>query len=128
MNEEMNFHIIDGQEEYDYDAILQDYQNMELSVKEIQEKYGLTVGRWQNITKQWKQGSIPLRGRKNQRKRKYSESYSGAKNYSLDKRAGTYRVYKNIHGKNYYFGNYGTEEEAKQRVEYLKRNRWNGLL
>lgn len=124
----MNFNIIDGTDDTPYDDILTDYQNLELSVAEIRTKYGLSMGKWQSITRQWKQDGITLRGRQNQRKRKYTKNYIGAKNYSYDKRQDTYRVYKKINGKNHYFGSYDTEEEAQYRVEYLKKNNWEGLL
>ncbi len=124
----MNFKIIDGTDDTPYDDILTDYQNLELSVAEIRTKYNLSMGKWQSITREWKQDGITLRGRQNQRKRKYTKNYIGAKNYSYDKRQDTYRVYKKINGKNHYFGSYDTEEEAQYRVEYLKKNNWEGLL
>ena len=41
----MNFNIIDGTDDLDYDMVLQDYKNLELSVREIKEKHGITDGK-----------------------------------------------------------------------------------
>ena len=50
----MKFNIIDGNDDIDYDSILEDYQNLDLTVKEIRTKYNLSMGKWQTIQKQWK--------------------------------------------------------------------------
>ena len=124
----MNFNIIDGNDDIDYDSILEDYQNLDLTVREIKEKHGISDGRWQTITRHWREQGIPLRGRMNRKKHRYIATPFASKNYTYDKRNGVYKVYKKIEGKTYLFGSYGTEEEAKQRVEELKKNKWNGLL
>ena len=124
----MNFNIIDGTDDIDYDTLLEDYRNLELSVKEIQEKHGLTTGKWQSITREWKEKGIKLRGRQNQRKNHYPGEYIGAKNYHYNKSIGKYTVSKSINGNYYYFGTFGTEEEAQARVAFLRANNWNGLL
>ena len=124
----MNFNIIDGYDDIDYDTLLEDYRNLELSVKEIQKKHGLTIGKWQSITREWKEKGIKLRGRQNQRKNHYPGEYIGAKNYYYSKSIGKYTVSKHINGKYYYFGTFGTEEEAQARVKELRENNWDGLL
>ena len=124
----MNFNIIDGNDDIDYDSILTDYQNLDLTVKEIRTKYNLSMGKWQTIQKQWKQDGIPLRNLQNKPPRKHTRNFIGAKNYSYDKRTGKYRVFKTINGKQYFFGYFDTEEEAQHRVKYLRMNNWEGLL
>ena len=38
---------------------------------------------------------------------------------------GKYVVYKRINGRNYDFGRYDTEQEAKDMVDFLKRHDWD---
>ena len=38
---------------------------------------------------------------------------------------GKYVVYKRINGRNYVFGSYDTEQEAKDMVDFLKRHDWD---
>ena len=120
----MNFNIIDGTDDLDYDMVLQDYQNLELSVREIKEKHGITDGKWQRITKQWREQGITLRSKYH--RTGYPVYTFRCKNYTLNN--GRYKVYKEINGKKHYFGTYETEEEAKAKVKELWDNNWNGLL
>ena len=47
------------------------------------------------------------------------------KYYTRDKKSGKYTVQKVIDGKNLRFGIFDTEDEAKDRVDYLKSVDWN---
>ena len=125
----MNFNVVEGPEEIDYDAILRDYRNLDLPVRTIREKYGLSNGKWQKVVRKFKEDGEQLRGLHHQAKKAYSNTeYIGAKNYYYDKRAGKYRILKHVRGKEYYFGSYETEEEAIDHVRELRENGWNGLI
>ncbi|WP_296885109.1 hypothetical protein [uncultured Methanobrevibacter sp.] len=123
----MDFNIIDGHDDFDHEAILQDYQNLDLTVREIKEKYDIGDSKWQTITRHWKEAGIPLRGRMNRKKHQYITTPFASKNYSKTT-SGRYRVYKKIKGVNYYFGVFDSEEEARAKVEELRQNNWDGLL
>lgn len=123
----MNFNIIDGHDNIDYESVLRDYQNLDLTVREIKEKHGISDGRWQTITKHWKEAGIPLRGRMNRKKHRYIATPFASKNYTKTT-SGRYRVYKKIKGVNYNFGVFDSEEEARAKVEELRQNNWEGLL
>ena len=125
----MNFNIVNGHDNFDYEQIKKDYQNLDLSVKTIREKYDLSMGKWQRITKQFKEDGIPLRNRHRQSERVYrTKKFSGAKNYYYDKITMKWRVIKYIGGKCYYFGSYVEEQDAIDKVRELRQNNWEGLL
>lgn len=123
----MEFNIIDGHDDYDYDDIVQDYLNLKLPVKEIREKHKITPGVWQRILRRFKEDNVPLRNLQKRTPRINNYQPMGCKNYTKLSN-GKYRVYKSIRGKCYLFGNYETEEEAIARVQELKSNNWGGLL
>lgn len=117
----MNFRIVENQsvhDTYDLNELIEDYKNMELTVKEIREKYNLTVGQWHTVLKRIKEQGVSLRG----------ASYRNAKYYSFNKQYNHFRVHRVINGVHYRFGAYRTEKEAKARVDELNANNWEGLL
>ena len=125
----MNFKVVEGQDNIDYDAILRDYQNLDLSVKTIREKYNLSIGRWNTIIRKFKEDNIPLRSNKKQSPRTYNGIHHiGAKNYYYNKKTGKYRITKRIDGRIRYFGSVDSEEEAIDRVCELRESNWDGLL
>ena len=107
---------------YNITELIKDYQNSDLSVKEIREKHNIGSGAWQTVLKRLKERGVGMRGySKTQPVRK-------AKHYWFDKHSQSWRVYKFINGKQVGFGGYRTEKEAQARVEELKQNNWEGLL
>lgn len=107
---------------YNMDELIKDYENMELSVNEIKEKYNIGSGAWQTVLKRLKEHGVTMRGySKTQPVRK-------AKHYYFDRSIKAYRVHKYIGDDHYLFGSYKTEKEAQSRVEELKENNWEGLI
>lgn len=117
----MKFNIIENPDPgYNIEDVQKDYQNPDITVKEIREKYGITPGAWKNILRHWKNEGVPLRSNcRLTRKPNY---------YTLDKRYGIWYVQRTVKNRCYRFGGYKTEEEAKARVEELHENNWEGLL
>ena len=62
----MNFKIVENPEpDYNIEEIIQDYQNLDLTVKEIREKHGIGKSRWdKNILNQIRERGVPLRDRR----------------------------------------------------------------
>ena len=62
----MKFNIVENAEpEYDLDEVIQDYQNLDLTVKEIREKHGIGKSRWDKIIlRQIREKGVPLRDRR----------------------------------------------------------------
>lgn len=117
----MNFRIVENQsvhDTYDLNELIEDYKNMELTVKEIREKYDLTRGQWCTVLKRIKEQGVPLR----------SASYRNAKYYHFNKQENKFKVERILNGVDCYFGTYRTEKEAKARVDELNANNWEGLL
>ena len=117
------FNVVESKyPDYDFDELTEDYLNLDLSVKEIKEKYNITSGGWQTVLKRLKEHGITMRGyNKRQSMRK-------AKHYYYDRSIKAYRVHKYIGDKHYLFGIYKTEKEAQARVSELKKNGWEGLM
>lgn len=120
----VEFNIVEGsrlEDELDWDNLKKDYQDLTLTVAEIQTKYGLTNSKWQTVRKHLESEGIPLR---NRGRVKNSYGDHNAKHYHKDKRSGKYLVRKVLDGKYTVFGLFDTENEAKAKVEELKRNGW----
>ena len=115
----MKFNIIEKPDPtYNPDEVLIDYQNPDITVKEIKAKYGITNGKWLTLLKHWKRDGVKLRSPRNRdRVPKY-----------YTKNRGRYYVTRMIHCRNYSFGGFATEEEAQARVKELEANNWEGLL
>lgn len=119
----MNFNIKQTEYcPYNMEELIQDYNNLDLSVQEIKEKHNITSGGWQTVLKRLKEHGITMRGyNKRQCMRK-------AKHYYYDRSIKAYRVHKYIGDEHYLFGSYKTEKEAQSRVEELKESNWGGLI
>lgn len=115
MTKGINFNIVEG--DYGrYDDFVRLYNNKKISVEYIQRKIGTTC--YNKYRKRaLEEGVISPRivGVKINQDFKY---------YHFDKQRGKYRVHKVKNGKYMSFGFYDTEEEAKQRVEELKKVNW----
>ena len=117
----MNFNIIENPDPgYNIEEVIKDYMNMDIPVKDIKEKYGITKGRWQTLLKHFKDEGIPMRTN--------NRLNTPPKYYTKDKRYNRWYVQRTIRGHQYGFGAYATEEEAQARVQELHENNWNGLL
>lgn len=92
-------------------------------LKELKRKYNL-----QNMKKLndlIKELELPSRHFVPKRKHKgYSKKIREPKNYSYNQGTKTYYVTKKINNELKYFGGYKTEEEAKKRVQFLKKHNW----
>lgn len=115
----MNFRIVENPDnDFDLEAVIRDYQNLDISTKEIKEKYDITTGKYQQVIAEIKKRGIPLRSRLPRH----------CKYYHYRKYDGYYVVKRVFRGKAYYFGYYKTEAEAQARVEELHENNWEGLV
>lgn len=120
----MEFTISDGvklEDTIDWEQLKEDYQNLEMTVPEIKEKYGVTNSQWNRVRRQLKEDGVPLRNRG--RVRNSYCSYH-AKHYHVDKKSGKFLVRKVVKGEYIRFGLFDTEDEAKAKVEELKANGW----
>ena len=120
----VEFNIVEGsrlEDELDWEGLKTDYQDLTLTVAEIQDKYGLTNSKWQTVRKHLEDEGIPLR---NRGRVKNSYGDHNAKHYHKDKRSGKFIVRRVINGKYTMFGLYRTEDEAQERVRELKENGW----
>ena len=120
----VEFNIVEGcrlEDELDWEGLKTDYQDLTLTVAEIQDKYGLTNSKWQTVRKHLEDEGIPLRNRGRVRN---SYGYYNAKHYHKDKRSGKFIVRRVINGKYTVFGLFDTEDKAKAKVEELKQNGW----
>ena len=124
----LNFNICEKGLEYDYEAVKNDYLDLNLSVAEIREKHGISMGRWNTIVKHFKKDGVPLRIFNKHPRQRTNPCLLGVKNYTFDKIHGVYVVYKTVNGKRHDFGRYLTEEEAIDKVCELRANNWEGLL
>ena len=112
---EVNFRLIEG--DYSkYDTFVELYNNKKVSVEYIKRKVGTHIYK-KFRAEALENGDIIPRpsGVKINQDFKY---------YHFDKQRGKYRVRRVINGKFLSFGFYDTENEAKQRVEELKKNNW----
>ena len=117
----MKFNIIENPERnYDPEEVKREYQDWNIPVKDIQEKYDIHRSEWRTLLKQWSEEGIPLRSNRNRN--------STPKYYTKDTRYDSYRVMRTINSRRRYFGSYPTEEEAQKRVQELEANNWEGLL
>lgn len=119
----MGFNIVENnQSVLDMDELIKDYNNMNLSVKEIQKKHNIGSGAWQTVLKRLKEHGVTMRGYSKPR------GVRKARYYYWDKHSQSWRVYRFINGKYHGFGGYKLEKEAQERVKELKQNNWEGLL
>ena len=122
MATDVHFKIIEGDYalHFPYEKIKEDYYNSDILVREIMAKYQLSKGDWKRIREQIKKEGLPL-------KTSYNRLGTG-KYYYYDKKRGDWKVQRHFKRKTVFFGYYSSEEEAKERVEELKRNGWDGYL
>ena len=114
----VNFRIIEG--DYSkYDKFVEMYNNRKISTEYIKRKLGVAFyNKYRGEA--LREGDIeprPLSLKIN----------NNFKYYHYDKVKKKYRVRKVKNGKYMSFGFYDTEEEAKQRVEELKKINWNEI-
>ena len=84
--------------------------------------FGIGTSQYKRLLERFREDGIPV----HQRGGVY---YGTPKYYYCTKeREDYFIVCKWINRKKHYFGFYNSEEEAKARVEELKKNNWNGLL
>ena len=116
----VNVNIIEGDYSVNecYEDFKRDYMACELSMKEIDAKYGLSTGQSYRLRKQvvdetgFKRG---VRGR----------PMKEAKHYTYDKSLGKWRVGKRVNGEMVYYGYYPSENTAKMIVAELKKVNWD---
>ena len=117
----MNFRIVENPDPgYDLEEVKKDYLNPEIPVKEIIRKYGITPGTWLTILKHWKTEGVPMRSNHNRTK---TPRY-----YYFNNRTKKWHVNRCIRGKQYNFGSYKTEMEAKERVKGLEATKCEGRI
>ena len=128
----MNFNIVENATiEWDIEEIIQDYQDVNLSVKEIREKHGISRGSWHRVLNILKEQNIPLRGYRSKgyvKNRKEYDTYTRNNHCYYDKKLKRYKIVRMINKQMHYFGLYPTLEEAERKVCELDANGWDGLL
>ena len=115
----MKFNIVDGYDNTPYTEIIKDYQNPELTVKQIREKHNITVGQWQRILQKIKEKNIPIRGYNTPKPK------TNPKHYYYNKHNRTFYVYKYINGSNQILAGFKSEAYAQKCVRLFKEYGWN---
>ena len=114
----VNFRIIEG--DYSkYDKFVEMYNNRKISTEYIKRKLGVAFYN--------KYRGEALRNGDIEPRPLSLKINNNFKYYHYDKVKKKYRVRKVKNGKYMSFGFYDTEEEAKQRVEELKKINWNEI-
>lgn len=116
----MNFSIVEG-ERVNWDDIITDFEqdyiySTELKNREIQQKYNLTIGEFNELTRFLKE--------KHGLKRRLTSPMKYGKYYCQNK-LGTYNVVKLINNHTVYFGCVPTRDIAEKVVELCKKVEWD---
>lgn len=104
---------------YDY------YENLNLTVKQIQRKYGLNNKKWVKIrNKLIDDYGFSNRMNNHQCNTKHKKERN-VKNYYRNTYGNKYYVVKRIEGEDVYFGSFSSEKEAQKCVELCKARNWD---
>ena len=116
----VNFNIVSGDYyPYDFDDLVDDYMDLNLSVKDIREKYGLSVGMWHTALKRLKANGVPMRGYNTPKE-------SGtAKHYYYSKSNRRFYVYKYIDGANRVLASFPNAQLAEECVRLFELYGWD---
>lgn len=112
----MNFNIVDGTP-INYEEVKQAYLNG-VRGENLREMFNLGSSSYKRLLKSFREEGITVQG-KDTARNYYKQTIHGQDYYT---------VYKTVKGKKIYFGHFKTEKEAKDHVEYLKKNNWGGLI
>ncbi len=109
----VNFRIIENAPILnDIEGFKKDYLDSSYTLRDLGRKYDISYTKIKTLVKNL--GLPPRKG--GTRNPKY---------YCYSKSHKKWVINKVIDGESYYFGSYGSEDEVKRVVEYLKRNDWS---
>ena len=61
---QINFNVVENTPpRFDIEAVIHDYTSTDLTVKEIQDKHGITRSQWKNLMKKFHKQGVPIRKR-----------------------------------------------------------------
>ena len=116
----VNFNIVSGDySPYDFDDLVQDYMDPALSVKQIREKYNLSIGMWHTVLKRLKHAGIPMRGYNT------PKAIEPDKHYYYSKSHKRFYVYKYIDGANRILAGFPNAQLAEECVRLFEKHGWN---
>lgn len=116
----MKFNITSGEYyPYDFDNLVKDYMNPTLSVKQIREKYNLSVGMWHTALKRLKEAEVPMRGYNT------PKPVEPDKHYYYSKSHKRFYVYKYIDGANRVLAGFPNAQLAEECVRLFEEYGWD---
>lgn len=125
----MNFRVIEGTQGFwdDFPEFVKLYNEGKMRIIEIRKKLELSQSKYRQYRDRGFEQKLlnkELRTPRNSCIRGGVRNGINIKNYYHDRKTG-FEVKKRINGKDYYFGNYPTEQQAKKAVELLRECNWD---